>query len=61
MEPVCLVDPLLRVAIALLVLGMATIAFAVSFGAIRAFAISSGAFPPLSAGARCCWSTPSLP
>jgi hypothetical protein len=41
-----LVDPLLRAAIAVLVLGVAAIAFAVSFEAIRAFAISSGAFPP---------------
>ncbi len=41
-----MVDPLLRAAIALLVLGVAAIAFAVSFEAIRAFAISSGAFPP---------------
>jgi hypothetical protein len=40
-----LVDPLLRAAIALLVLGVATIAFVVSFEAIRAFAITSGAFP----------------
>ena len=41
-----MVDPLLRAAIALLVLGVAAIAFAVSFEAIRAFAITSGAFPP---------------
>jgi len=48
-------DPILRAATAALVVGVAALAFTVSFEAIRAFAITSGAFPP-----RLGWCAPLL-
>jgi hypothetical protein len=54
-------ERLLHAMTVLLVVGVAGLAFVVSFEAISAFAVTTGASHPRLAGARRCWSTPSPP